>query len=259
MLTEEKYTPARDHDGFITKSVMKLLGLLAAFRSSAMSGTHAPGGTMKLIFTLLAIILSAVSRNMLFSYVLLAALFVRLIFVDGRALGRIIRSALFAALLSMLILLPSVFMGSPRTMLTISLKVFISIGLISLFSATTPWNQITAALKLFHLPDTFIFVFDITLKYIAVLGELCCDMLTALSLRSVGRNKHKGHALSGIPGVTFLKSREMADAMYEAMECRGFTGEYKKPRRNPFGKNDLPLAAASAALILLFIYAQGAI
>ena len=32
--------------------------------------------------------------------------------------------------------------------------------------------------------------------------------------------------MSGILGITFLKSEEMADEMHAAMYCRGFTGDY---------------------------------
>jgi len=38
--------------------------------------------------------------------------------------------------------------------------------------------------------------------------------------------KKKGNFLSGIMGTTFIKSKEMAEDMYDAMECRGFSGEY---------------------------------
>ena len=76
-----------------------------------------------------------------------------------------------------------------------------------------------------------VFTLDITLKYIVILGNICVDMLNAVRLRSVGRNKDKKSALSGVMGVTFLKSREMADEMYQAMVCRGFDGEYNNVKR----------------------------
>lgn len=259
MLEQPAYEPESDRDGFITKSILKLMSLMIAVRDNAASKSNGAGAAMKLIATLALIILAAMSRNMFFTWCLIAGFLVRLLFVPGPVLLRIMKSAFGVTLLSMLILLPSVFLGSPRTMLTVSLKVFLSVGLISLMSLTMPWNEVTEALRIFHVPDMFIFIFDITLKYIAILGDIACNMLTALKMRSVGRNRHKGHALSGILGVTFLKSHEMADEMYEAMACRGFEGEYRKRKKNPFGLRDIPLALALAAAIALFIYLQKAV
>ena len=144
---------------------------------------------------------------------------------------RTFSTALFAAALSALILLPSVFMGSPRSMMTVSIKVFTSVGLIGLLAATTEWNKITASLAKFHVPGVFIFTLDITLKYIVLLGNISAELLNALTLRSVGKNRKKSESVSGVLGVTYLKSREMADEMYQAMVCRGFDGEYGEINR----------------------------
>lgn len=259
MLESSDYQPERDHDSFITRSIMKLLSLLSSIRDTGATKTRGAGAAMKLIAVLAFIILAAISRNMFFTYCLIAGFLVRLLFVPAKEASRVLRNAGGITLLSMLILLPSVFLGSPHAMLTVSIKIFLSVGLITLMSVTTPWNQLTQALTLFHVPDLLIFILDLTLKYIAILGEICCDMLTALRLRSVGRNHRKGRSLAGIPGVAFLKSRQMADEMYEAMVCRGFEGTYLKKRRRPFSKRDLPLLLALAAVVVLFIYLQNAL
>jgi cobalt/nickel transport system permease protein len=66
-----------------------------------------------------------------------------------------------------------------------------------------------------------------TLKYIVLLGSLIQDILTALRLRSVGKNNKKYQSVGGVMGVTFLRGTEMSREMYEAMRCRGFTDDYK--------------------------------
>ena len=86
-------------------------------------------------------------------------------------------------------------------------------------------------MRTFRLPSIFIFTLDITLKYISVLGEICAAILTSVRLRSVGKNPQKAKALSGVLGISFLKSGEMAEEMHAAMCCRGFTGEYKKKQK----------------------------
>ena len=77
------------------------------------------------------------------------------------------------------------------------------------------------------LPGTVIFIIDITFRYIALLGNLMQELLTAVSLRSVGRNDKKYNSVGGVMGVTFLRGTEMNKEMYEAMQCRGFTDDYE--------------------------------
>lgn len=147
-------------------------------------------------------------------------------------------------------------MGNPQILLTIGTKVFLSVTLIGMLSAGTAWNKLTASLRAFHIPDIFIFTLDITLKYIAVLGEICMEILTSLRLRSIGQNKKKAKAFSGILGISFLKSREMADEMYAAMCCRGFVGEYKTGRKYAFRKQDIFYIFSMIAVVGLFVYLE---
>lgn len=121
-----------------------------------------------------------------------------------------------------------------------------------MLAQTIKWNSLTNAIKAFYVPDIFIFVLDITLPYIVLLGEYSINMLYALKLRSVGVNKEKSSSLAAIGGTIFLKSKEMADEMYQAMECRGFCGEYKV--RRIFGVTflDLSFIIVNVVFILAF-------
>jgi len=98
----------------------------------------------------------------------------------------------------------------------------------------------------------FILVLDITLKYITLLGDFALSMLYALRLRSVGKNDGKTASLSAVAGTMFLKSKEMAEEMYAAMECRGFTGTYRVTGRLRPCAADLALGAAVCALVFTF-------
>jgi energy-coupling factor transporter transmembrane protein EcfT len=42
--------------------------------------------------------------------------------------------------------------------------------------------------------------------------------------------------------------------MHSAMECRGFTGEYRRPLRFGFNLADALLIAFAASLVLLYMY-----
>lgn len=258
MTRENEYEPLSDRDGFISKSMLKMMSILTAAREDGRIQDRGASAPAKIIFSILAIVLMSCSRNMFFTYIMIAAVLVRCCFLPGRLLKKVIPGALGAALFSALILLPAVFFGSPKTMLTVSLKVFVSVTMINLLGAMTRWNRITEAFRTAHIPDVFIFTFDITLKYIVLLGEVCLHSLEALKLRSVGRNRSKQRAVSGVLGVTFLKSHEMADEMFDAMRCRGFEGEYRRGGRNAFRKQDLVLAAFGIVMIALFVYLQQA-
>ena len=259
MLQTEDYTAAKDSDGFLTKSGLSVLSVLSRIRETSSKGLIWASPSGMLLTVLLLIVLMAVSKNMLFSYVVLAETLLASLFLCNKALARSVKTSLSAMLLSVLILLPAALLGSPRTMLTVSVKVFTSVALLNLVSQVLPFNKITESLKAFPVPDIFIFTLDITIKYIVMLGDVCVNMLNALRLRSVGKNRTKGRALSGVLGVTFLKSREMADEMYGAMACRGFEGEYTKPRTRALSWKDGVTALFLVAMIAFFIYTQHAI
>ena len=120
------------------------------------------------------------------------------------------------------LLLPSIVIYPPALYRRLAMagKVFLSLEMVGVLNHTTQWNHITSALRRLHIPAVFVFTLDVTLKYIVLLGELLEGLLTAVELRSVGRSDHK------YAGVTFIRSEEMNRQMYEAMRCRGFTGDY---------------------------------
>ena len=257
MNEEEKYIPEKDYEGFITKSLLSVISVLSKFKANGtteLSKSPAPSAPVKLFMALLMIVLASCSRNMFFTYCLLAVLLVHICTLSNDRILRVFAPALGAAFFSAVILIPAVFMGSPHTMLTVSLKVFLSVGLLSLMAATTPWNKITEGLRFYRVPDLMIFTFDITLKYIVILGDICLAMLNALKLRSVGKNKTKKAALSGIMGITFLRSQSMAEEMCGAMACRGFEGEYRKGDRKLLKKTDIIFVCFSLAVVGLFVY-----
>lgn len=257
MCESEAYEPNIDKDGFITKSTQAILGVLAKLKWNAgKDGRFSASPFLKLCYTLLFILLTACSKNYLFSLIMVSGTILALASYPASAMKQILSGTIGAVLFSIFILLPAVFMGNPQILLTIGTKVFLSVTLIGMLSAGTAWNKLTASLRAFHIPDIFIFTLDITLKYIAVLGEICMEILTSLRLRSIGQNKKKAKAFSGILGISFLKSREMADEMYAAMCCRGFVGEYKTGRKYTFQKQDIFYILSMIAVVGLFVYLE---
>ena len=86
-----------------------------------------------------------------------------------------------------------------------------------------------------------------------MLGEFSLNMLYALKLRSVGKNSKKYNSLSGIAGTMFIKSKEMAEEMYAAMECRGFTGEYAYKKVSSLSPADYIYIVMNLLIITTFI------
>ena len=153
-------------------------------------------------------------------------------------------------------LLPSLFIGSRNSSTLMTVKVFATVAVLNILTRTTRWNDITGALRFFHAPDLFILVLDITIKYIMMLGEYALSMLYSLKMKSVGKNRRKYTSLSGIAGTMFIKSREMAEDMYSAMECRGFTGEYRSHRSLRLGLSDYGFILANTGIAIAFIYIE---
>lgn len=256
LLGNEKYIPAADKDAFLDKSILSVLGAISRIRAQGArrDGAFRPHAAFKLAAALLFIVLLALSRSFSFVMVAVVSLLCRVSLLRARDIARVLRNSLIAALFAAVILLPAALLGSPYSLWMITPKVFASVTAVGLLSLNTRWDELTSALKLFFVPDLFIFVLDIAVKYILLLGEFALNMLHALKLRSVGKNEGKRAKLAGIAGLMFLKSREMAAEMHAAMECRGFTGRYGRPARFGFNWADALLIAAAASLALLYIY-----
>ena len=260
MKDKENYIPpSSGSTGFADRSTLTILRVLSGFRlgsagSKLLIRLPKCSSPVKFLLCLVLIILVSAARNMLFCYILLAVVIAVLCILPSERLASVLAPAAAAAVFSAVILIPAIFMGSPRSMLTISTKVFLSVSMVGIMAATTGWNEITAALRAYRVPNIFIFTLDMTLKYIAICAGLCLDLLDALRLRSVGRPARGGDALGGILGTTFLRSRRMSEETAMAMECRGFDGDYPSPGRGALRKTDiiyLMLTAAAAALFCI--------
>ena len=98
---------------------------------------------------------------------------------------------------------------------------------------------------------------ELALKSIVTLGKVATEVLCALDLRSVGKNRSKGTSMGGVGGVTFLKANEAARTTADAMRCRGFGGEYQAAPRGAHKPIDLAWLLALVAVGVLFAYLQG--
>lgn len=256
LLKNENYIPRADKDTFVNKSILSLLGILSRIRAQSGHRTEKfhVNAIFKLVFTIILITLLSITSSFTFVIIVNVYLLFVLSMMNGEEILKILKVSLAVALFTLVILLPAALGGNYNSMIMITPKVFASVMAINMLSHSTQWNFITEALKTFFIPDIFILVLDITIKYIVLLGEFSLNMLYSLKLRSVGRNKNKYTSLSGIAGTMFIKSKEMAEDMYAAMECRGFTGEYHVNRKIRLSIADFIYIAINALIIYTFFY-----
>ena len=232
----ENYIPQSDKDTFINKSILSLLNILSKIKTQSGYKTDKfyVNAAFKVAFTFMLVTLLSMSRSFTFVIIINVYLLAILSLMQAEKIIKILRVSFVMAIFTFVVLIPAAYWGNGYSSVMITSKVFATVTAVNILSHSTRWNSITSALKRFFVPDIFIFVLDITIKYIVMLGDFTLNMLYSLKLRSVGRNRRKYTSLSGIAGTMFIKSKEMAEDMYFAMECRGFTGEYHSYNRLEF-------------------------
>jgi len=256
MLKEENYSPQSDRDTFINKSILSIFSILSRIKSqgAGVPGRYSVNAVFKVAFTFLLLIQLSVSQSASFVIVVIVYLLAVLSLLEANTIVKILKVSLVMTLFTFVILLPAAIGGNIYSGIMITSKVFATITAVNILSRSTKWSSITSALKRYFVPDIFILVLDITIKYIVMLGDFMLNMLYALKLRSVGRNKRKYTSLSGIAGTMFIESKEMAENMYNAMECRGFTGEYHVYSHFKFTVIEFAYIMMNIAIFMIFLY-----
>lgn len=255
MNLHECHKPKRDSRRFITATLKSISSASSLFRSNPKAYSPADAPVM-LFISIALIIMTASSKNLYFSFVMLSVLSVRMCLLEGKDIIKAFLPALYAGIFSAIILIPSVFCGSPHSVISISLKTFITTGIIQCLSISSRWNDITASLKMLKISDSIIMSFDLTLKYIQILCSTCEDMLNALIVRSIGKNREKAASLSGISGTAFLKSKKMSEETSQAMECRCFSGHYERKIRLRHKAGNIISIILFSLIAAIFIYLE---
>jgi len=254
----EQYRPGSDRDGFIVRNLLALSSTLAFFRlDDGQRGRISPTAPIKLVLALGCILLVSLSRNYLFTLIVLACILARACLLRSDALARVVGGAASAAAISFLVMLPAALMGQPHSALLISTKAFVSTAIVLTVALTTPTADLTKSLRHLGVPGTVILALDLALRGVVVLGQTASEVLTALQLRSVGRNRNKQAAMGGIGGVVLLKASRSAQDTYDAMRCRGFDGTYRMGAGTRPGVGDVLWTCAFVALVLAFLALQG--
>lgn len=256
LLKNENYIPSADKDTFVNKSILSVFKVLSRIKKQDSPGKTAfqMNVPLQVFGTLVLILLVSLTRSFVFVIIVNVWLLAVLSMTDTTRMIVILKLSMGITFFTAIIMLPAFVLGNTYSSIMITTKVFATITAMGLLSHSTKWSALTQALKRFYLPDIFIFILDITIKYIYMLGEFSLNMFYALKLRSVGKNRSKYSSMAGIAGTVFLQSKEMAEDMYHAMECRGFTGEYHLNDQSKFKWQDYLYIGIIAVFFTLFIY-----
>ena len=254
-MTSEKSEPLRDGVAFLRKSAKGLLGVLKSVkRTPNPPGRFAFSPPMRLALAFFSILLVSASFSFVFVEIIGTVLLVYLATLDARQLVRIIALPLEAFAASLFILAPAaIFWDQTRALVVVPCKTLITTTILSLLIQSMNWNRLTCAFKFFRTPDSFVFIFDLTMKYVVVLCEICLETIEAVLLRSPGRDRRPARTLGGVVGVIFLRAQKSAQEQFDAMTCRCFSGVYRRYWA-PWRRVDFLGVALLAAMTVLFIY-----
>ena len=112
------------------------------------------------------------------------------------------------------------------SMITLMLKGIYAVLAAYLLIATTSVEEICYALRVLHLPKVFVTVLLLISRYITTMGEEVSRMTTAYHLRAPSQKGIHYKAWGSFVGQWMLRSFDKAERIYEAMQLRGFTGEF---------------------------------
>lgn len=98
------------------------------------------------------------------------------------------------------------------------------IALISSMSLVTLGH----ALNHLKIPEKFVFLFLMTVRYIFVIESEYLRLVRAMKIRGFkpGTNIHTYKTYAYLIGIIFLRASAMAQRVHQAMMCRGFTGKF---------------------------------
>ena len=260
LVAPQGYEPLHDRSTFAGKSMLSIAAVLRQLRlDDGRSSRFSPTAPVKLALALGAIILNSLASNLMVTLVLLAFVLVRAVFLPGKALARAAAVAGAAALLAFVLALPAALLGQPASAMRLGLKALASTGLAMEVALTTPAGELTGALRAFRIPNIVIMTIDLALRNIVRLGDCALETLTALSMRSVGRDADKRASMGNVGGTLLVRASKAAQDTYDAMRCRGFEGGYDREGAVRFGAADAAWIAAFVSFLLLFLHLEGMI
>lgn len=139
------------------------------------------------------------------------------------------------------------------SMLTLMLKGVLSVLASYLLIATTSIEKICYALGLLHMPKVMVTQIMLTYRYVTLLLEEVNRMTQAYALRAPKQKGVHFKVWGSLTGQLLLRSMDRADAVYESMALRGYSGDFQYIRKkNPLKSGDVCFLVFWAAVFAVF-------
>ena len=152
----------------------------------------------------------------------------------------------------MLQLGPVAVSGGVISMITLMLKGLFCLSASFLLIATTPIDQICAALRQLHVPGLLVTLLLLTYRYVGVMTEELVTMTEAYQLRAPGQRGIHISAWGSFLGQLLLRSMDRAQELYASMLLRGYRQRFHYAGVRRFEWRDaLYLAGCVLAFLLM--------
>ena len=138
--------------------------------------------------------------------------------------------------------------GGVISMITLMLKGVLCLMASFLLVATTPFDNICAALRRVHFPAMLVTLLLLTYRYVGVMTEELAVMTDAYHLRAPGQKGIHVSAWGSFLGQLLLRSMDRAQELYASMLLRGYHQHFHYAPVKPFRSRD----AVYLVLSLLF-------
>ncbi len=139
--------------------------------------------------------------------------------------------------------------GGWISLVTLLLKGMFCLETSFLLAATTPIEEICAALRRLHCPKLFTSLLLLTYRYISLLLQEVSVMSQAYYLRAPGQKGIHYKAWGSFLGQLMLRTMDRGQALYESMKLRGFQGDFYYAEH----QNDKMVLVRSMTIAVLFI------
>ena len=141
--------------------------------------------------------------------------------------------------------------GGVISMLTLMLKGVFCLMASFLLMATTPIDNLCAALRRLHVPKLLVTLLLLTYRYVGVMTEELAVMTDAYHLRAPGQKGIHISAWGSFLGQLLLRSMDRAQELYSSMLLRGYHQHFHYADIKPFRARDALYMVLCGAVFLL--------
>ena len=141
--------------------------------------------------------------------------------------------------------------GGSLSMLTLMLKGLFCLMASFLLMATTPIDNLCAALRQLHVPKMLVTLLLLTYRYVGVMTEELAVMTDAYHLRAPWQKGIHISAWGSFLGQLLLRSMDRAQELYSSMLLRGYHQHFHYVDIKPFRKRDALYMIVCIAVFLL--------